>query len=91
MLVVSNAEIEEFYKEIWLYETVPGDQIICNKLVGCYLPEPFNWTDRPYRILSMWFSLSLQLEDLLEIRKKVKVALYLWLPRNPLLKWVLLN
>lgn len=24
-LVVGNAEIEEFYKEIWLYETVPGD------------------------------------------------------------------
>lgn len=37
----------------------------------------------------MWFSLNLQLENLLEIRKKVEVALYLWLPRNPLLKWLL--
>ena len=54
---------------------------------GVPLPEPFRWSDRPVRILGMWFGPSLQLErNWSEVQAKVDAQVSTWLQRQLSLK-----
>lgn len=78
-----SAEIE-VGKEIRMYETVIGTKIKRDKAVGLWLGL---WTDGSCKIIVVWFSPNLQLEEnWSDVMVKVVVMVNLWLPRNFSLK-----
>ena len=83
-------------KAVAEYERIAGAKINFDKSeslrLGAWrgsdtLPMPFRWSDRPVRILWVWFEPDLQLErNWPEVQVKVDAQVGTWLPRRLSLK-----
>ena len=86
-------------KAVSEYERIAGAKVNFDKSEGLRLgawrgsntlPGPFRWSDRPIRILRVWFGPDLQLErNWSEVHAKVNAQVGIWLSRRLSLKgWV---
>ena len=76
-------------KAVKKYEKVAGAKVNFDKSKGLWLgawregiphPGPFHWSDKPVRILGVWFGPGLHLErNWLEVRAKVEAWVAAWL------------
>ena len=96
VFVSRRLDIEAVKKAVGEYERIAGAKVNFDKSEGLRLgawrgsdtlPEPFHWSDRPVRILWVWFIPDLQLErNCSEVQAKMNAKVEIWLSRRLSLK-----
>ena len=96
VFVSRRLDIKAVKEAVVEYERMAGAKVNFDKSEGLRLgawrgnntlPGPFRWSDRPIRILGVWFGTDLQLEqNWAEVQAKVNAQVGIWLSRRLSLK-----